>query len=312
LYSKIFGDYARDIITWAKNESNVDLDLKIHPESFIREKKMGLFLSVTEGSDQEPVFLEISYLGKGNNDIDLALVGKGVTFDSGGISLKPPSSMYDMKGDMGGAAVSLLSIVAATLFKIPINLKAVIPLCENMPSGKASKPGDVRVSLSGKSVEILNTDAEGRLIMADAITYVKSFNPKRIIDIATLTGAIIIALGHEYTGVFSNCGVFWELIKEASKKANDKAWRMPLDEQFRKDLDSKVSDFANINTKRTAGSSSAAMFLKEFIGETTWAHLDIAGSTLEASTKDVFSASTGKPLQLMIELLNSLSKSNDN
>lgn len=277
---------------------------------------MGLFLSVAEGSIEKPFLLEITYNGKSLNksenfkeDLDLALVGKGVTFDSGGISLKPPSGMYDMKGDMGGAAVCLLSIISASLFKIPINLKTVIPLCENMPSGRASKPGDVRISLSGKSVEILNTDAEGRLILAYAITYTKQFSPKKIIDIATLTGSILICLGHEYTGVFCNSEELWKELKLASVKSNDKAWRMPLDEQYKLDLNSKVSDIANITCKIVSRSNSAAMFLKEFVGDTSWAHLDTAGTESAASTKDVFLTSTGRPLQLILQFLYNISNS---
>jgi leucyl aminopeptidase len=223
------------------------------------------------------------------------LIGKGITFDTGGISLKPGAEMDEMKFDMGGAASVLGTMRAIGELQPKVNVVALIPTCENMPSGHAVKPGDVVKSLSGQTIEILNTDAEGRLILCDALTYAERFKPAAVIDIATLTGAIVIALGHHNTGLFaSDDGLAAELLA-ASRSALDPAWRMPLDEEYDEGLKSNFADMANI-AGRAGGAITAAMFLKRYATKYPWAHLDVAGTAWKSGAAK---GATGRPVALL-------------
>jgi leucyl aminopeptidase len=214
----------------------------------------------------------------------VALVGKGITFDTGGISIKPAGSMDEMKMDMGGSAAVVGAMTALALRKAKTEVIGIVALAENMPSDRAYRPGDIIKSLSGKTIEVLNTDAEGRLVLCDSLTYVqKNYKPKVIIDLATLTGAIVVALGAEYCGSFVNDDKLWSKIEAAGKATGEKYWRMPLDEAYRKDVESKVADLRNIGTPGKAGSCTAAGFLQHFIeNDTPWAHLDIAGTGMSS------------------------------
>jgi aminopeptidase len=240
------------------------VELIVRDRQWVTEEKMGAFLSVSNGSknDQPLKFLEIHY--RNGEDQPIALVGKGVTFDTGGISLKPSKGMAMMKGDMGGAACVLSAMWAIASLRIPKNVSCFIPLTENMPSGSATKPGDVVIARNGLSIEVDNTDAEGRLILADAIHYASSFRPKAIIELSTLTGAMDVALGSAYAGVFSNSDTLWQQLRDAGDKAGDRFWRMPLDDEYKKQISSTVADLKNVGDG-SAGSCTAAIFLKEFV-----------------------------------------------
>jgi leucyl aminopeptidase len=224
------------------------------------------------------------------------LVGKGITFDTGGISLKPGAEMDEMKFDMGGAASVLGTLRAVAELKPKLNLVAIIPACENMPSGRAVKPGDVVKSMSGQTIEILNTDAEGRLILCDAIAYAKRFEPEAVVDIATLTGACVVALGHHHSGLFSADDALAAEIQAAGQAALDPCWRMPLDEEYDEALKSNFADMGNIGGGRAGGAITAAMFLKKFTAKYRWAHLDIAGTAWKTGAAK---GATGRPVPLL-------------
>jgi leucyl aminopeptidase len=260
---------------------------------------MGSFLSVTRGSDEPPQLIVLEYRGGRRGAAPVALVGKGITFDSGGISLKDPGAMDEMKFDMSGAASVIGTFAAAAALKLPLNLVGVIPACENMPNGHATKPGDIVHSMSGQTIEILNTDAEGRLILADALTYVRRFKPAMVIDIATLTGACVIALGAHYSGLMSaDEPLATELVK-AGERADDRTWRLPLAEEYGEQLKSNFADFANTGG-REGGAITAACFLSKFAQGLRWAHLDIAGvAWLSGAQK----SSTGRPVPLLVDFL---------
>lgn len=269
-------------------------------ETQLKKLGMGAFLSVTAGSEEPARFIVLSYLGAGKKDKPVALIGKGITFDTGGISLKPPATMDEMKYDMGGAASVLGTMAAIGERQAKLNVVALIPTCENMPSGRATKPGDIVTSLSGKTIEVLNTDAEGRLILCDALTYAQQrFNPRCMIDVATLTGACLIALGHQFTGLFCNNDELASELSAAGKRAQDPAWQMPVTEEFGDTLKSNFADLANIGS-REGGSSVAASFLQKFVEEVPWAHLDIAGT---AWTGGKAKGSTGRPVALLVDYL---------
>ena len=256
---------------------------------------MGSFLAVAKGSDEPPRFIVMHYHGGAKGEAPIVLIGKGITFDTGGISLKPGAEMDEMKFDMGGAASVLGTMRAIGELQPKVNVVALIPTCENMPSGHAVKPGDVVKSLSGQTIEILNTDAEGRLILCDALTYAERFKPAAVIDIATLTGAIVIALGHHNTGLFaSDDGLAAELLA-ASRSALDPAWRMPLDEEYDEGLKSNFADMANI-AGRAGGAITAAMFLKRYATKYPWAHLDVAGTAWKSGAAK---GATGRPVALL-------------
>jgi leucyl aminopeptidase len=227
-------------------------------------------------------------------------VGKGITFDAGGISLKPGLNMDEMKWDMGGAATVLGVMHTVGQLKLPLNIVALVPSCENLPDGLAVKPGDVVTSMSGQTIEILNTDAEGRLILCDALTYAERYKPDSVIDVATLTGACVIALGHEASAVYSNIDSLADELISAGEKANDRAWHMPLWDEYQPLLDSNFADMANIGG-RAAGSITAACFLSRFAIKYNWAHLDIAGTAWISGGKA--KGSTGRPVNLLSEFL---------
>jgi leucyl aminopeptidase len=278
------------------------LKVRVLDESEIRKLKMGSFLSVTAGSDEPPRLIVLEYRGGKVKDKPIALVGKGITFDTGGISIKPSAAMDEMKYDMCGAATVLGVFKSALALKLPVNLVGIIPTCENMPSGKATKPGDIVKSMSGQTIEVLNTDAEGRLILCDALTYSRRFEPKAVVDIATLTGACVVALGNQYSGLFSNDDELSTALTQAGKRSEDGAWPMPSDEEYLDQLKSNFADIANVGG-REGGAITAACFLGKFTKDLKWAHLDIAGTAwLSGSHK----GGTGRPVPLLVDyLLNS-------
>lgn len=296
----VFVEQAKELF---KGMSTVEIEVK--EADFCREKGMNLFLSVTQGSVEPPKLLVIKY-NFSKQGSPLAYVGKGITFDSGGISIKPSAGMAAMKADMTGAATVVSSLHAIAKLNIPTKIVAVIPLCENMPSGCATKPGDVFVSMNGKSVEVDNTDAEGRLILADALTYLQEeFKPHRIVDLATLTGAMAVALGHPCCGVFSSSDSLYSDIEASGLQVGERTWRMPLWEEYKDMLDSTVADLKNVGG-RYGGSCSAAAFLKEFVDcdKVEWAHMDIAGTMDESPHSELYKKGmmTGRPTRLLIEL----------
>jgi leucyl aminopeptidase len=261
----------------------------------LEELKMGSFLSVTNGSDQPPKFIVLEYFGGPKKQKPLVLVGKGITFDSGGISLKPGADMDQMKFDMCGAASVLGAFRAVAELKAKVNLIGLVPTCENMPNGKATKPGDVVRSMSGQTIEVLNTDAEGRLILCDALTYAERYEPAAVVDIATLTGAMVIALGHVASGLFSNSDSLGRALLNAGEDAFDRAWQLPLWDDYQEGLNSNFADFANIGS-RAGGSITAACFLSRFAKKFDWAHLDIAGVAWKEGKEK---GATGRPVPLL-------------
>ena len=265
----------------------------------IEALKMGAFLAVTKGSVEPPAFIVLRYEGGPAKQAPVVLVGKGITFDTGGISLKPGEGMDEMKYDMCGAASVLGTLRAVAEMGLKQNVIAVVPTCENMPSGIATKPGDVVTSMSGQTIEILNTDAEGRLILCDALTYVERFKPAVVIDVATLTGACIIALGHINTGMYARSDALADSLIAAGKQSLDTAWRMPLDEEYQEQLKSNFADMGNIGG-RPAGSVTAACFLARFTEKYDWAHLDIAGTAWKSGAAK---GATGRPVPLLTRFL---------
>jgi leucyl aminopeptidase len=261
----------------------------------IEKLGMGSFLAVAQGSHQEPRFIVARYDGAAKTQAPVVLVGKGITFDTGGISIKPSAEMDEMKYDMGGAASVLGTLRAIAQLKPKLNLVCLIPTCENMPSGHAIKPGDVVTSLSGQTIEILNTDAEGRLILCDALTYAERFKPAAVVDIATLTGACVVALGHHNSGLFTADDGLADQLQAASRAAIDPVWRMPLDEEYDEALKSNFADMANVGP-RAGGAITAAMFLRRFTGKYRWAHVDIAGTAWKSGAAK---GATGRPVPLL-------------
>jgi len=291
-----------------KKLSKLGLKIKIYNEKEMKKIGLNALLGVGQGSFNESYLVTIEWNGKKNlKQKPLAFVGKGVCFDTGGISLKPARFMEEMKYDMAGSAVVVGLLKSLALRKAKINAVGVVGLVENMPGGNAQRPGDIVKSFSGKTIEILNTDAEGRLVLADALSFTeKKFKPKFIIDLATLTGAIIVSLGEEYAGLFSNNDELSKNIINVSKKVNEKVWRLPLDKNYDKLMDSKIADVQNINYSGGAGSITAAQFLQRFIIEKTpWAHLDIAGM---AFSKKAANLNPGGATGFGVRLLNKLVK----
>lgn len=265
----------------------------------MREMGMGSLLAVAQGSDQPPRLIDIQYQGA-SDAAPIVLVGKGITFDSGGMSIKPANAMDEMKYDMCGAASVLGTIKACALLKLPVNVVGLIASAENMINGAAVKPGDIVTSMSGQTIEILNTDAEGRLVLADALTYAERFNPKFVVDIATLTGAIIVALGSVASGLMTKDDELAQLINAAAQESNDRVWRMPLDEEYQDAIDSPLADMINAGFDRSAGSVTAACFLSRFTEKYRWAHLDIAGTAWVSGKKR---NATGRPVPLLTQLI---------
>jgi len=260
---------------------------------------MGSFLGVAQGSEEPPKFIIMQHLKGKKEQKPVVLVGKGITFDTGGISLKPGSEMDEMKYDMCGAASVLGTFKAIAAMNLPLNVIGVIPTCENMPDGRATRPGDVLTSMSGLTIEVLNTDAEGRLILCDALTYVERFEPSAVIDVATLTGACVIALGHHASGLFSNNDALAAELLQAGEVSLDRAWHMPMWEDYQSLLDSNFADMANIGG-RAAGSITAACFLARFAKKYDWAHLDVAGTAWKSGKEK---GGTGRPVPLLTEFL---------
>jgi leucyl aminopeptidase len=264
-------------------------------------EKLGMrtLLAVAQGSAEPPKFIVIEHRGGAKNAAPVVLVGKGVTFDTGGISIKPSAEMDEMKFDMSGAGSVLGTMKAVGELELGLNVVGIVPTTENMPGGRATRPGDIVKSMSGQTVEILNTDAEGRLILCDALTYAERFEPAAVIDIATLTGACVIALGHVASGLFSNDDALAEEILTAADTAHDRTWRMPLWDEYQDQLKSNFADFANIGG-RPAGSVTAACFLSRFARKYKWAHLDIAGTAWRSGKEK---GATARPVPLLVQFL---------
>ena len=272
------------------------LQVEVLDKAEMEKLGMGALLAVARGSHQPPKLIVLRYSAGAKSKKSLAFVGKGITFDTGGISLKPAGEMDEMKFDMSGAAAVLGALRALAAMKAPVNVVGLIPACENMPGGAATKPGDIVTTMSGQTVEILNTDAEGRLILCDALSYAERFKPDAVVDIATLTGACVIALGHVATGLFANEQKLADDIRAAADDAWDRVWQMPLWEDYQEQLRSNFADFANIGG-RPAGSITAACFLARFTRNLRWAHLDIAGTAWKSGRDK---GSTGRPVPLLV------------
>ena len=287
---------AKTAISLGKKSS---LKIEVLGQKKIEALGMGSFLSVAKGSDKPPQFIIIRHQGGKTNEAPIVLVGKGITFDTGGISLKPGDSMDEMKYDMCGAASVIGALYSIALLGLKKNVIGIVPTCENMPSGGATRPGDIVKSMSGQTIEILNTDAEGRLILCDALTYVEKFKPKVVIDVATLTGACIIALGHVHSGLFSEDEELVNALTQAGEQSLDTVWRLPLDAAYQEQLKSNFADVANIGG-RPAGSVTAACFLARFTEKYNWAHLDIAGTAWRSGAAK---GSTGRPVPLLFNFL---------
>ena len=275
------------------------IECKVHDAAAVKRLGMGAFLAVAQGSEEPLRFIELRYNGAPKNVAPVVLVGKGITFDTGGISIKPASEMDEMKFDMCGAASVLGTFRALGELQPAINVVGLIPACENMPDGRSVKPGDVVTSMSGQTIEILNTDAEGRLVLCDALTYAARFKPTAMVDIATLTGACVIALGGVRSGLFANNDSLASAIEDAGDAAQDPCWRMPLDDDYADGLKSNFADMGNI-AGRAAGSVTAAKFLQKFVGDIPWAHLDIAGTAWRSGAAK---GSTGRPVGLLVHYL---------
>lgn len=273
-------------------------EIEIYDRDEIHEMGMSAFLAVAKGSDEAPKFIVLK-TNKGQDQAPIALVGKGITFDSGGISLKPANDMDEMKYDMCGAATVLGVFSGVGKMGLDVNLVGIIPTCENMPSGHATRPGDIVTSMAGKTIEILNTDAEGRLILSDALAYALRFKPKAIIDIATLTGACIVALGYHATGLMTNNDELGKAIIDAGNEAVDRAWQLPLWPEYQEQIKGRFADITN-SAGRDGGTITAACFLSRFVGDTPWAHLDVAGT---ASVSGKEKGATGRPVPLLMTYL---------
>jgi leucyl aminopeptidase len=274
----------------------------------IMEKGMGGLAAVSQGTAEEPQLIVLRYRGGG--DQMLGLVGKGVTFDSGGISIKPAASMHEMKMDMSGAAAVLETVSALAKLDLPIDVLAVIPCTENLPSGTAVKPGDIITQLNGKTVEVNNTDAEGRLILADALAYAVELGADRIVDLATLTGAVLIALGSTYAALISNDDDFAAQVEAAATRTGELAWRLPLHPEYKDLTKGTAADLTNASAKRKAGTIYAGSFLEEFVDDKPWVHLDIAGTSWDVGREYVGKGPTGYGVRLLIDLARSLVASN--
>ncbi len=268
-------------------------------EADMRNLGMGAFLAVSQGSAEPPKMIILDYQGGGKNQAPIVLVGKGVTFDTGGLCLKKPENMPDMKYDMCGAASVLGVLSAVAELQLPVNLIGIMPCTENSPSGTATRPSDIVTSLSGQTLEIINTDAEGRLILCDALTYCERYKPEVVIDIATLTGACVIALGHHAHGLFSNHSPLTNELLNAGRETGDRAWEMPLWDDYQELLDSPFADMKNVGDK-SAGAISAACFLSRFTKKYQWAHLDVAGTAVHADKKK---GATGRPVPLLTQYI---------
>jgi leucyl aminopeptidase len=284
------------------------LEVSVLERERMQELGMGALLGVAQGSQQPPKFIILNYKGGNSDEIDIALIGKAITFDSGGISIKPSNGMEEMKGDMSGGAAVIAAMSAIARLKPVINVLALVPATENLPGGAALKPGDVLTAMSGKTIEIISTDAEGRLALADALGYARQHEAKRIVDVATLTGAIVVALGNICTGAFSNNQELVDKVIAAGAEAGERIWQMPMYEEYKEQNKSDVADIKNVGG-RMAGSVTAAQFLAEFAGDTPWVHLDIAGTNMADKTKGyLVKGATGVPTRTLVNLVLSLAQ----
>jgi leucyl aminopeptidase len=283
----------------ALGKAHKSIKVKVLDEPQIRRLKMGCLLSVSKGSDEPPRFIVLEYKGGAKSAAPVVLVGKGVTFDTGGISLKDPAAMDEMKYDMCGAGSVLGAFLTIAQLKLKLNVVGLIAAVENMPGGRATKPGDIATSAAGKTVEILNTDAEGRLILCDALHYARRYEPAAVLDMATLTGACVIALGHHFTGIMGNDDALAQELVAAGTRSSDRGWQLPLTEDYADQLRSNFADFANIGG-RDGGAITAGAFLSRFTQGMKWAHLDIAGTAWLSGAQK---GGTGRPVPLLSDFL---------
>ncbi len=284
------------------------LELSILEREQMQELGMGALLGVAKGSRQPPKFIVLHYKGGNSGEIDVALLGKGITFDSGGISIKPSAKMEEMKGDMAGGAAVMAAISAIAQLKPKINVMAIIAASENLPSESALKPGDILTAMSGKTIEIISTDAEGRLALADALGYANKLGAKLIVDVSTLTGAMRVALGDVYSGAFGNNQELIDRMIAAGAEAGELIWQMPMYEQYKEQNKSDVADIKNVGG-RGGGAITAAQFLSEFAGDTPWVHLDIAGTSMaDKEKKYLVKGATGVPVRTLVNLVLSLAQ----
>jgi leucyl aminopeptidase len=284
--------------------AEVGLKCEIYGPEKIKEMKMGAFWSVAQGSDEPPALIVMRYEPAGAPEKPmLGLVGKGITFDSGGISIKPADGMEKMKYDMAGGAAMIGAMRAIALLKPKVKVIGIVCATENMPSGKAQKPGDVQIAMSGKSIEIINTDAEGRLVLADGLYYARQLGCTHLVDAATLTGAVVVALGYANAGVFANDDAIYERFHKANEEAGEKMWRLPLDDEYKEQIRSSIADIMNTGG-RWGGAINAAMFLKEFAEDTPWIHLDIAGTAwMEEQKPWIAKGPSGIALRSLVEFV---------
>ena len=289
---------AEEAKTLAKAHDN--LKVEILDEKKLKALGAGAFLAVAQGSEQPPRMIVLDYRGGKKTEKPFVLVGKGITFDTGGISIKPSAGMDEMKYDMCGAASVFGTLKAVLQLQLPINLVCLLACAENMPSGRATRPGDIVTSMSGQTVEILNTDAEGRLVLCDTLTYAERFKPQAVIDIATLTGACIVALGANTSGLMGNDDELVQQLLAAGQRADDRAWQLPLFDEYQEQLDSPFADIANIGGPK-AGTITAGCFLSRFAKQYHWAHLDIAGTAWISGGKE--KGATGRPVPLLTQYL---------
>ena len=305
----ILAEHARKMVDEVKGQSDGALSIEVLGGDKIREMKMGSFWGVAQGSDEPPALIVIRYEPKGAPEKPvLGLVGKGITFDTGGISIKPADGMEKMKYDMAGGAAMLGAVRALALLKPKVRVIAMVCAAENMPSGKAQKPGDVQIAMNGKSIEVLNTDAEGRMVLADGLCYARQLGATHLIDAATLTGACVVALGMVNAGVFANDDSMWERFGQALTKAGEKMWRLPLDEDYMEQIRSNIADIVNTGG-RWGGAITAAMFLKQFVEETPWLHLDIAGTAwMEENKAWIAKGPSGIAVRSLVEFALDMAK----
>jgi leucyl aminopeptidase len=290
--------------TARKMSRKLGIVCKVLGEKEMKRLGMGSFLGVAKGSDEPPKLIVMEYFKGGNKKNPIAIVGKGVTFDTGGISLKPPGNMDEMKMDMSGAAATIGAMQAIASLKLKVDIVGIVPATENMPGGSAIKPGDVLKSMSGKTIEVLNTDAEGRLILADALSYAIRYKPKAIIDLATLTGAVVHALGHHISAVISNNDDLVTQLKESGEVTGEKVWQLPILEEYEKAMKSGIADLKNIAGPGVgAGTITAGVFLKSFVGDYPWAHLDIAGTAWGEGKAYIPKGASGVGVRLLLDLI---------
>jgi leucyl aminopeptidase len=292
----------------AKLAETYQLELEVLEREQMQTLGMGGLLGVAQGSQQPPKFIVLRYRGRDSAEVDIALVGKGITFDSGGISIKPSEKMEEMKGDMAGGAAVMAAVGAVAQLKPGLNVAAIVPATENLPSGSALKPGDTVTAMNGKTIEIISTDAEGRLILADALAYAGKLGVKRVVDVATLTGSMRAALGDLYTGAFGNNQELTDKVIAAGNEAGEPVWQMPLVAPYKEQIKSEVADIKNVGS-RWGGSITAALFLAEFVGDTPWVHLDIAGTYWSEKEQGYYlKGATGVPVRTLVNLVQSLAK----